>query len=556
MRAISLAWLAPVAVVVLGLHPLGAAAQTPRPVHTQVSRVALFKNGLGFFLRHGELPAEPGRVRIGPLPAAAHGTFWLSFDPSVKFSNLAAIEEKVPEQRDAVTIPELLRANVGKRVRLEFAGQPPSFLEGVIRHYSQPEFPQANPYMAGGPSTSPQGGPSRPSGEVVVVATDDGIAAVNSSIINRVVFLEEPTLRVAADTVSIALEGELTATAAEQPVAVSYLSKGITWVPSYVVDISQPNEALLSAKAEIINEIEDLDNVHVDLVTGFPYLQFGDIITPLAKKEDLSQFLTALGRGYSEGRRPPEYAGVAMQQRSDLGARGPSGPPPTPIYGSAAAGVSAEDLFLYPLDGVTLKRNSVGYYPLFTERVAYEHIYEWDIPDYVSQEDRYQERPAEEKREIVWHSLRLKNSTRVPWTTAPAETMQNGQILGQATLNYTPVGGETVLKITQALGIQAEETELETEREIEVVRRYGSSYDRVTIEGELRLKNFVAEKVTVRITKTLTGEVQTSAPEARVEKLAKGLRQENPRSRLTWQIVLESGEEKEISYVYTVLIRR
>ena len=47
-------------------------AQEPREVPTQVERVALFKNGLGFFLRHGVLPDQPGPVQFSPLPAAAH----------------------------------------------------------------------------------------------------------------------------------------------------------------------------------------------------------------------------------------------------------------------------------------------------------------------------------------------------------------------------------------------------------------------------------------------------------------------------------------------------
>lgn len=38
--------------------------------------------------------------------------------------------------------------------------------------------------------------------------------------------------------------------------------------------------------------------------------------------------------------------------------------------------------------------------------------------------------------------------------------------------------------------------------------------------------------------------------------LAKGLRQENPRSRLTWEVPAEVGKDVEVTYTYKVLIRR
>jgi hypothetical protein len=248
---------------------------------------------------------------------------------------------------------------------------------------------------------------------------------------------------------------------------------------------------------------------------------------------------------------------VAYNVMGPAGPAGPAGPGPTPEYGAATAGVSAEDLFLYPVEKVTLKRNQVGYYPLFTEKVPYEHVYEWEIPDYVNEQDQYQRPPETQKpAEIVWHSLRLKNTTKLPWTTAPAETMKDNQILGQATLTYTAPGNDVMLKITQALGIKAQETELETNREVNALQRYGWSYDRITVEGTLLLHNFTAGAVAVKITKTLSGEVVTSAPEAQVVKLAKGLRQENPRSKLTWEVPLNPGAEAQVTYTYKVLIRR
>ncbi len=81
-------------------------------------------------------------------------------------------------------------------------------------------------------------------------------------------------------------------------------------------------------------------------------------------------------------------------------------------------------------------------------------------------------------------------------------------------------------------------------------------YDRVTVDGKLSLRNMKKTPVTVEITKALTGEVQSSKPEATVEKLARGLRSANPRERLRWKVTVAPGEEQQIEYTYNVLVRR
>jgi hypothetical protein len=526
-------------------------------VPTQITRVALFKNGLAFFLRHGALPAQTGPIEIGPLPAASHGTLWLAYGSGVKLANLASGETKTVEMREALTIPELLQANLGKKVRLEFGDQYRPSLEGTLKSFPRPQTPlPPSPYLAGGVVLPP-----RPGGTLLLIQTAAGLVALNPAVVDRITFLEDASSQFPEETRKVALTGDLTATAPQRELTVSYLAKGMTWAPSYVVDISDPKEALLTAKAEILNETEDLTNASVDLVTGFPYLEYSDILSPLAHKEDLASFLNSLAQGSSAGGRR-EYGAltqrVMMNAYDAVGPAGAAGPQgPMPEYGAAAVGTVTEDLFLYPLSAVNLKKDSVGYYPLFSAKVPYQHVYEWEIPDYVNEQDNYQRPPETQKQpEIVWHSLRLTNTTKMPWTTAPGETLKDNNLLGQATLSYTAVGGETLLKITQALGIKAQQIELETNREVNALQRYGYSYDRVTVEGHLVLHNYTAGAVTVKITKTVTGEVQASAPEAKIDKLAKGLRQENPRSRLVWEVPADPGKDVEVTYSYKVLIRR
>ena len=337
--------------------------------------------------------------------------------------------------------------------------------------------------------------------------------------------------------------------------SVSYLAKGVTWAPSYFVDITDSSKAQISAKAVVINEVCDFENVTIQLVTGFPNLKFADVVSPLALKENLAQFLQALNR--RESRRDNIVMSNVMSQSVEYRHDRRRMPGMMPEYGSAQAGMAAEDLFFYPVEKVNLAKGQVGYFPLFTEQVPFKHIYKWEIPDYVNEDDYYRrDRQKPIQQEEVWHCIRLENTTKVPWTTAPAEIAKAGFILGQDTLNYTPAKGESTVRITQAINVKAEQLELETNRQRDAAQLYGYHYDLVTVDGKLSVSNFQEKNITLEITKTLSGEVKSSEPQAKTEKLARGLQSMNGVMELTWPIELEPHQSKNINYIYEVYVRR
>ncbi len=239
-------------------------------------------------------------------------------------------------------------------------------------------------------------------------------------------------------------------------------------------------------------------------------------------KTDLASFLNALG---GAGARPGAMANVMTQSVGYAGGgrgggRGGGGGPMeigvAPSYGTAVTGQAAEDLFLYPVEDVTLAQGETGYFPLFTETVPYTEFYEWTIPDQINQSDYYsQPQPQPEPHETVWHSLRLTNTTKMPWTTAPAEVLKDGQITGQDELGYTPANAKATVGITQASSVSAEQSETETNRERDAVALYGDHFDRVTVQGELRVTNYQDKAISLEIKKTLSGEVKSPTPRPR-----------------------------------------
>jgi hypothetical protein len=543
----------------IAICPACASSETTSEAASKLQQVALFKNGLGFFVSEVAIPDNKDSFSFVPAVAASHGTFWVAYPTKVKVKSLTAEEIERQESLEAITISELLKANVGRQVKLwPSAEQVP--VVGTIKYFAEDrERPSPDPYAPGRVIEINRGyiPPYQPL--LMIVETDTEEVCINPQSIQRVDFIENRAIRTFSQkSKSMQLVVCLGAPAGGQKLTVSHLAKGITWAPSYIVDISDVDNALLAAKAVVINEACDLDAVTLQLVTGFPHLQFADVVSPLALKENLAQFLQALTRGQSQRGRPDIMSNVMTQSVSFRGPRAEGFA--MPEYGAAEAGKVAEDLFFYPVENVQLKKGAVGYYPLFTESVSYKHIYQWNIPDYVNEQERYvYDRRREQQREPeeeVWHCLRLQNSTKVPWTTAPAETVKEGLILGQDTLNYTPIKGEATLKITQAVSVKAEQLELEIDRKREALRMYGDYFDLITVEGKLSITNFQEKAITLEIVKALSGEVKSSQPEAQIESLAKGLLRMNAARKLTWTIELQPGGRKELSYIYEVYVRR
>ncbi len=552
-----------VVLLVLSAGAAGTADEPGQPptVQTHLKRVALFKNGFGFFVREGTLTDARAAAVLGPFAAPSHGTFWISTPSRVQLASAVARQVTVQQKIEARSITELLRANIGKTVVLNDYG---GGLTGTILSFSprrQPVLPYS-PYMMGANpaeiSMSDYGGYmllQTPAGIVVVGEGQFGQVRFPSDDLNNTFLQDSSQMQIEA-TFGNPVPGDW--------LSVSYLARGITWAPSYIIDLSEAKQARLSAKAEIIDEAEDLLGTHVDLVTGFPNLEFADVLSPMAMRGNLAQFLQSLSGGASSTEdlsvitQKVMYNAPGVGVISARGGGGMSGGGAMPGYGQAAAGQTAEDLFLYPLENVTLKRGEVGYYPLFTEGVPYTEFYEWKIPDYIGAEGYYTTRqPGQpDQPEIVWHSIRLTNTMKMPWTSAPAQLMKDGQIIGQDTLNYTAPTAQTTVKITRAAAVKAEQTEVEVNREREALRLYGDSFDRVTITGTLRATNYTKDRISLEVTKDLSGDIKATTPKAEDVTLARGLRAMNPSHELKWIIEMKPGESSEISYTYQALIRR
>jgi len=98
----------------------------------ELKQVSLFKNGLGFFVWEVTIPEKVKSFYIVPEAAASHGTFWVSYPPKVDVESVVAKEVEAKEQIEATTVVDLLKGNIGRKVKVYFTDKPDANVEAKL----------------------------------------------------------------------------------------------------------------------------------------------------------------------------------------------------------------------------------------------------------------------------------------------------------------------------------------------------------------------------------------------------------------------------------------
>jgi len=349
------------------------------------------------------------------------------------------------------------------------------------------------------------------------------------------------------------------------------LEKGIGWTPSYLVSLKDEKTAELTLQAVVTNDAEDIRNADVFFVVGVPNFAYADIPSPMALEQSLAELMKdeeggmgARRNNFSNALTAQFQAGIGGGSGGGIGSGGPGANGDFSSVVSDLVGAPEEDLFLYTHSGTTLKLGERATYNVFSASAAIEHIYEWNIPD-TSRVDAFnnvqnnatsENTPGGSAMNSVWHSLRLKNSTKFPWTSGPGLVISGTKPVAQDTLPYTPKGASSTLKLTIATDVRASQQELEVDRKLSVPLHTSNNFDLVTVEGTLKLENYKSKDVHLLIHKSLRGEVTSLTNDGKAEKIAHGIASDNPASLITWDLTLKAGAKEEITYRYKVFVRR
>ncbi len=514
---------------------------------SRIVAVGLFKNGLAVIKREVTL-GKAGTYVLDDVPEPVHGTYWIE--------SVAPVESSVEMREVEVPVNELAPGNLqedlaGKKVTIHFKGDKATPTNGTVAKLKNLKSETARireRILRYGDDRGVQ--PAR----FLVVQTAKGRSYIETSEIAYVESegTEEKILRRMPTLVLTVPKTDKT----ESEVFVHYLTRGLSWAPSYRVDITDPKTLTVEQYAVVKNELADLDGTEVMLISGFPSVQFAHVTSPLAARTSLAQFFQELNQ---RGWRGADVLSNAMVQQS--------------LATNNSASMLALNMAATPSgEGVDLHYQSIGKRTLAAgdalslrvarDESAYERIVEWPVPDMRNEYGQYAGRSdgeSDEAHDTAWDALKFKNPFKFPMTTGPATVTAAGKFNGQRTSFWVNAGEETVLHVNKALSVRTRASEHEEQKKDggdnrDFIWIGGRQFRRSTVEGELSVSNHRNEATKLVIRRSFSGELLHADGEPKSSLREEGVYSVNKRNELLWTLPLKPGEERKLTYRYTVLV--
>jgi hypothetical protein len=489
--------------------PLSALAKMP------VREVTVFKDGHALMLHSGKMPTTTeGDVQLDNLPTPVLGTFWpYSADKKVKLSGVTASQRRVSVDRTALNMREMLEANVGSDIAYTDA-------KGVVHTGKLIAIPTRSAEeleTTGLPGADPR---LPEKGGVILIKTTEGTAVVGMDAIQNVTFRGDYKPKVSNEEfrnlLTLKLDWPNNRPEKLADVGMIYLQKGLRWIPSYKISLDGKENATIHLQATLINEMTDLNSVTAHLVVGVPTFFFQDTPDPIALQQAFAQlspyFQTGAQTAYAFSNsiatqaRMGERLGGQMGQMNDAAPIRNLGPEIGPTEKS-------EDLFLFTVKNVTLKRGQRMVIPVAELTLKYRDVYTLEVP--VAPPAEIRPTINEQQAEIlrlqmapkILHKIRMTNKSAFPLTTAPALIVSGERVIAQGMMTYTAVGGETDLNLTTAVDVRVKKEEKETQRTPNAAQWRNTSFSRVDLNGVLSITNYRSEPIELEVTRLVMGKV-------------------------------------------------
>ncbi|MFG0253394.1 MAG: hypothetical protein ACF8NJ_11035 [Phycisphaerales bacterium JB038] len=555
-------------------------------------RVVVFKDGYALVVKRATgVVNEEGLVYTEQVPdAAVLGTFWATAAEGRVRGMLAEwVEDREPITASCERLPELLLANVGKKLTLELGDG--RTIEGTLEEALADDWATGGGERDDGPWVDVWDYRSRwvraPAWTVESSrnhGTADGGAKPEAALL--VMQLTSGSRMALAASAVAAIRGEelattLVHTPAEPPrkkrlsfdlgeaaagkaveLSLMYFRPGIRWIPTYRLTSDMVDSGVLALQGEILNEAEDIEGAAFDLVVGVPNFRFRDTVSPLVLERAMRRALreaapTIMGQQVMSN----SFASRATEWRQPS-----AGDDASLCIAPELTGSDADDLFVYHLGDFSIDKGARATAFLWQDEVGFEHLYTLDLEinrmgqpqareiDPLDQSDS----PLDLLATRVWHQLKIRNDSDVPWTTGAVLLLQDWLPLAQELLTYTSIGGEAMVPVTVAVDVRAEQEERETERAKEPITWRRHHYYRVDKAGSVTIRSFRQEESRVRVSVTVHGPVLSASDGGEFRNQQSPGHREyradapalNPDGLIVWEFDLEAGASKTLEYTY------
>ena len=510
-----------------------AAQQTVTP---KVISVSMFKNGFAFVTR--EIPITDNSAKVVEVPQTSLGSLWFWTNEG-QIDSVTSVDEKTPYSNKVAFsyYSEVLNANVGKK-----------FLFGLLYKDEKDGHKSDRRQNVEGTLRSI-------TANLVSVETTDGTQIFPFDKIENLT-AKDPTVVLSREE-----KGErrsryyqiLTKNSAKSVMMMS-LERGMAWAPGYAIDLSSPDKLIFTAKSTVLNDLLDFDKAKLRLITGFPNLQFQNILDPLTSGMSVDDWLRSIsggvpggvggGGGFGGGGAFANRAGELMSKSAADDAKGLDhisfDPTNNSIITQNASGEQLEDLFFYDLENVSLKKGSRSYQYLYQFETLYKRIYSWDG----------------ESGTPIFNKIKFKNQTGKPISTAAASMFKKGEVVGQGMMNYTAANTEAELTVSRSLDFRTDSTTELIDRAVGAIKdkKGVATMDLITYETELEIENPKEEAVNFTIRKVILGEIVKSEPKGDIDVSKTGIRGQNPYSIAKWELKLEPGKITKLTIRYKTYV--
>jgi hypothetical protein len=525
-------------------------ADNEKETPSRVASVSLFKNGLAVVKREVNL-AGPGVYRLSDVPEPVHGTFMVESQGGLE----ARVEMRDVKGDDSTPLGVNLQEELaGLNVTIHGRNNKPPVTGRVVAP------PKKDP---DGPTLfSPEHESYRPmavpvASRFLILKTAKGMSYVDLNDIASLETEGDPTARLQRKPVLL-LEAGKTARAGKA--VVSYLTHGLSWAPSYRVDVSDPKKLAIEQHAVIRNELAALNDTDIHLISGYPSVQFGHVVSPLASQQSWQRFFQQLGQRGAEMRDlMGNTAQIAYNPR--VGGDRAGAPAIAPNAGDQI------DLNFHSIGKRSLKKGSSLALATGRGEADYERVVDWTIPDNrnewgspIDQHRQIDPNTGDPVQDDVWDALKFRNPLPFPMTTAPAMVVSAGNFNGQRQVLWTNRGESATLRVNKALSMRTRCVEFEEQKggngasEREIIYIGGRRFRQATVNGELRLCNHRGADAKLIIKRHFSGDLVKADGEPKVDLREEGIWTVNKRNELIWTLTLKPGEERNLAYRYKVLV--
>lgn len=487
----------------------------------KAKHVTIFKNGTAFIQKTGKVVLEDGAYKWSDnLPEAIYGTFWFS-SPTGTIVSVKSKADTIEKSRDWASFFDLIRANVGKGIEL-----------------SMTNGKEINGEIVGANGNG--------SDALILVKHTTGFEMVKNHLIEHASIKGEINQTITYKNVQTTISVKFKENKTNQDLEATYLSQGFNWTPMYQLELDGETSGMLSLKASIKNDAEKVENASLNLVVGSP-----NFLTTTQLSDLISSQFNVFNNFRSDNNLRFANSVSGFYETDDRKASNGND-------NVTAAGLA--DLYLFTLKDFSMDKGERAFYPLFETAVKVEHKYVCNLNgnSVVNNNNYIKKYSAYSDVAQFNHQIKIWNNSSNPFTSGTLIINKNldgvKQALATSKLDYTAIENCSYVTISNAPDIEIKEEEEETSKTGATKYWNKNKFVAINVSSTITVHNYKAKKAHLEINRMVFGNLKKCDIPWKIKSVGNHY-YVNSGNNVTWEMDIEPGKEKTITYSYVVYVR-